>query len=229
MKGREASVVSRRMTAVGIGLAAGLLVVALASLLLLYRIEGAAAPRASSGSSYEGSELDARLAPGFRLMDQFGTSVSLADLRGKVVVLTLLDPDCTDVCPLYAHQFRLADEALGEAAAGVAFVAFNANNKKTAVDNVMAATKQWGMAEMPNWHFLTGSAEELQRVWKTYGLYASGEPKPGKRDEMQHSPAIFVLDQEGRRRWYISTTFEGAPAPSKLIVTHARALLAAES
>lgn len=183
----------------------------------------------SSGSGYEGTELDARPAPDFRLLDQRGVSLALADFRGKVVVLALLDPDCTDVCPLYAHQFRLAHEALGELAAGVAFVAFNASDKKTAVDDVMAATEKWGMAQMPNWHFLTGSAAELEQVWKAYGLYASGEPKPGKRDELQHSPAIFVLDQEGRRRWYISTTFEGAPVPSKLIVQHVRELQGADS
>ncbi|MGQ0654039.1 MAG: hypothetical protein ACT4P4_17540, partial [Betaproteobacteria bacterium] len=55
----------------------------------------------------------------------------------------------------------------------------------------------------------------------------SGPPKPGRAHEKQHSPAIFIIDQEGKRRWYISTNFEGAPPPSALIVQHVRALLAA--
>jgi protein SCO1/2 len=179
----------------------------------------------SSGSGYEGSELDAKPAPDFRLIDQRGRAVSLADLQGKVIVLTLLDPDCTDICPLYAYQFRLAHDALGEDAANVAFVAFNANNQKTAVEDVMAATRKWTMEEIPSWHFLTGTPEQLESVWKAYGLHASGRPKSDKPDELQHSPAVFILDRSGLRRWYLSTNFDGAPPLSDLVVKHVRALL----
>lgn len=52
-------------------------------------------------SGYEGARLDGP-APEFRLTDQNGAAVSLSDFRGKVVVLSVLDPECTDVCPIYA-------------------------------------------------------------------------------------------------------------------------------
>ena len=45
-------------------------------------------------------------AKGFRLTDQHGRTVSLASLRGKVVLLTFLDPVCTTDCPLIAQEFR---------------------------------------------------------------------------------------------------------------------------
>ncbi|MBI4342208.1 MAG: SCO family protein [Candidatus Omnitrophica bacterium] len=177
---------------------------------------------------YEGTKLDGR-APDFRLVDQNGNSVSLSDFRDRVVVLTLLDPDCTDICPIYAHQYRLAYKSLGEHASKVVFLAFNANDEKTSVDDVAAATKKWGMGEIPTWHFLTGSPETLQAVWKAYGLLASGPPKPDKPDEKQHSPAFFMIDQAGQRRWYFSTNFEAAPPASVLIVKHVMALLAEDS
>ncbi|MGH8632192.1 MAG: SCO family protein, partial [Burkholderiales bacterium] len=83
-----------------------------------------------SPASYEGTKLgDA--APGFRLVDQNGAARSLEDFRGKVVVLTLLDPICTDICPIYAYHYRLAYQTLGQDAAKVAFLAFNANDEKT--------------------------------------------------------------------------------------------------
>lgn len=218
-----------RLRSVGLGLAAGALLVLVVGLLVRYQTRGVATSEdASSGSSYQGSRLDAKPAADFRLTDQRGMSVSLAHLRGKVVVLTLLDPDCTDICPLYAYQFRLAHQALGADAAKVAFVAFNANNKKTTVDDVMAATKKWAMEEIPAWHFLTGSPEELKAVWAAYGMHASGDPKPGKPNELQHSPAVFVIDQAGQRRWYLSTSFEGAPPLNTLLVKHVRALLEEE-
>ena len=52
---------------------------------------------------------------------------SLAGLRGKVVLLTFLDPVCTSDCPLIAQEFRASDQMLGRAAADVELVAIVAN------------------------------------------------------------------------------------------------------
>lgn len=65
-------------------------------------------------------------------------------------------------------------------------------------------------------------------MWRAYGLVGSGPPKPGRAREKQHSPAIYVIDQAGKRRWYLSTNFEGAPPASAPIVQHVKALLAAQ-
>lgn len=216
----------RRLRSIGLGVAAGLLVLAVLGAVAWYQPRERAGSR-ESPASYEGTKLgDA--APGFRLTDQNGASRSLEDFRGKVVVLTLLDPICTDICPIYAYHYRLAYQALGQDAAKAAFLAFNANDEKTSVEDVMAATKKWGVAEIPSWHFLTGSPEELRAVWRAYAMLASGPPKPDRPGEKQHSPSIYVIDQAGERRWYFSTNFEDAPAPSALIVKHVKALLAQE-
>ena len=53
-------------------------------------------------------------APGFRLTDQSGRPMTLASLRGKVVLLTFLDPVCTSDCPLIAQEFRAAGQMLGD-------------------------------------------------------------------------------------------------------------------
>lgn len=187
---------------------------------LAWRLNGSP----GTAASYEGTRLSDR-APDFRLEDQNARRISLADFRGSIVVLTLLDPYCTDICPVYAQQYRLAYRSLGPAASKVAFLAFNANDAKTSVRDVAAATAKWGMSEIPSWHFLTGTPGELHAVWRAYGMYASGRPKAGKPAEKEHSPAMYVIDASGKRRWYFSTNFEGAPAPSELIVKHARALL----
>lgn len=216
---------------IGLGVLGGALL-AVAALVAWYQWHQASRPASFQGlpSSYEGTRLDQLdgPAPDFRLLDQNGASVSLAGFRGKVVVLGLLDPDCTDICPIYAYHYRLAYQALGQDAAKVAFLAFNSNDEKTSVEDVMAATRKWGVDEIPTWHFLTGSPEALRAAWKAYGMVASSLPKPGKPGEKAHSPANFVIDQTGKRRWYISTNFEGAPPLSALIVKHAKELLAEE-
>ena len=231
MTSRREDKISALPRSIGLGVLGGALL-AVAALVAWYQWQQASRPVTFQGlpSSYEGTKLDQLEgpAPDFRLLDQNGASVSLADFRGKVVVLGLLDPDCTDICPIYAYHYRLAYQALGPDAAKVAFLAFNSNDEKTSVEDVMAATKKWGVNEIPAWHFLTGSPEELHAAWKSYGMVGSSLAKPDKPNEKAHSAANFVIDQSGRRRWYLSTNFEGAPPLSALLVKHVKALLAEE-
>ena len=66
-------------------------------------------------------------APAFPLTNQHGHPVSLASLRGKVVLLTFLDPVCTSDCPLIAQEFRQADQLLGGQSRQVELVAVVTN------------------------------------------------------------------------------------------------------
>ena len=54
-----------------------------------------------------------RMAPAFALIDQDGRTITSAQLRGKVVLLTFLDPVCDSECPLVANQLATADRRLG--------------------------------------------------------------------------------------------------------------------
>ena len=66
-------------------------------------------------------------AANFTLTSQDGRQVSLASLRGKVVLLTFLDPVCTTDCPLIAQEMRSADAMLGAKASNTELVAVVAN------------------------------------------------------------------------------------------------------
>jgi cytochrome oxidase Cu insertion factor (SCO1/SenC/PrrC family) len=72
-------------------------------------------------------------APDFQLTDQNGQAVSLASLRGKVVLMTFLDPVCTTDCPLIAQEFKQAGVLLGSADSKVELVAIVANQTYRAV------------------------------------------------------------------------------------------------
>ncbi len=207
------------------GVLTGLLIIAAVALgLVSYSVENAT-DEPGGGTRYKGVELDVP-APPFELTDQHGSAVSLADYRGKVVVLTLFDPICTDICPVYANHYRLAYNALDEQKRKeVVFLAFNANDRQTSVEDVMSATQKWGLDRIPTFHFLTGRPGDLATLWDAYNVEASGDPKPGKPDELQHSPAVYLIDQSGQLRRFLSTNFEGAPPLGALIVERARALL----
>jgi len=165
--------------------------------------ESRSSNRLLQGTSYEGTVLEGS-APDFRLIDQNGSSVALSDFRGKVIVLTFLDSRCQDVCPLTALHLRLAYERLKREDVDVSQIVFlgvNVNIEANTPQDVMEFSKEYGVTGIPTWHFLTGTAEELKPVWQAYDIAVL----PQKGGEILHTPGVYLIDQKGQKRWYIST------------------------
>jgi cytochrome oxidase Cu insertion factor (SCO1/SenC/PrrC family) len=108
-------------------------------------------------------------APGFALTDQNGRGVSLASLRGKVVLMMFLDPVCTTDCPIIGQELKQAGVLLGPADQNVELIAVVANPAYRAVAFTRAFDRQEGLDAVPNWRYLTGSASQLGQVWARYG------------------------------------------------------------
>ncbi len=136
-------------------------------------------------------------APAFQLTNQDGQQVSLASLRGKVVLLTFLDPVCTSDCPLIAQEFRQADQLLGGQRRQVELVAVVANPVYNALSYTQAFDRQERMNTLPNWDYLTGSVAQLKQVWRQYGIAAQILPAGGM---IGHSDVAYVIDRSGRTR-----------------------------
>jgi cytochrome oxidase Cu insertion factor (SCO1/SenC/PrrC family) len=136
-------------------------------------------------------------APAFALTDQNGSQVSLASLRGKVVLLTFLDPVCTSDCPLIAQEFRDADQLLGASAHRVELVAIVANPVYRSVAYTRAFDRQEGLSGVPKWLFLTGSLAQLQQAWRNYAVAAQILAPGGM---IAHSDLAYVIDGAGHTR-----------------------------
>jgi cytochrome oxidase Cu insertion factor (SCO1/SenC/PrrC family) len=141
-------------------------------------------------------------APGFSLTDQYGRTVSLASLRGKVVLFTGLDPVCTSDCPLIGQFFRQAAQILGADAKRVELVAVVLNPNYTSLSAIQAFDRQDGLNKVPDWLYLTGSLRQLQSVWHAYGLVA--EDVPGGAMVL-HNEQAYVIDADGRVRLEFGT------------------------
>ena len=137
-------------------------------------------------------------APAFSLTDQDGRSVTLASLRGKVVLLTFLDDTCSVDCPLIAQEFRQAGQLLGADTARVELVAINYNPLDTQVSYIQAFDHQEGMAGVPNWRYLTGTLAQLQQVWRQYAIVPPEILPAGSM--IGHGDYAFVIDQAGHMR-----------------------------
>jgi cytochrome oxidase Cu insertion factor (SCO1/SenC/PrrC family) len=136
-------------------------------------------------------------APAFTLTDQDGRQVSLASLRGKVVLLTFLDPVCTSDCPLIAQEFRQADQVLGAKSRNVELVAIVANPLYHSVAYTRAFDSQERLTSVPNWLYLTGSLTQLQQAWRNYAVAAQILPGGGM---IAHSDVAYVIDAHGHTR-----------------------------
>jgi cytochrome oxidase Cu insertion factor (SCO1/SenC/PrrC family) len=138
-------------------------------------------------------------APGFTLRDQQGRLTSLAEFRGKVVVLTFIDPYCTQICPLTTQSMVEALRELGPAAAQrVQLLGIDANPLKTQVSDVAAYTRAHEL--QGRWRFLTGSRAQLERVWHDYHVYVAAV-----NDDIDHEAIVYLIDGRGRERNVYST------------------------
>ena len=136
-------------------------------------------------------------APGFTLTDQQGQPVSLADLRGKAVLLTFLDPVCVSDCPLIAQEFRQAGQLLGADSGRVELVAVDVNPLYYQAAYTQAFDREEGLANVANWVFLTSSPGRLRQVYNAYGVGSQTLPAGAM---LGHSDIAFAIDPAGHLR-----------------------------
>jgi cytochrome oxidase Cu insertion factor (SCO1/SenC/PrrC family) len=146
--------------------------------------------------SGDSETLDLPAAP-FQLTDQNGQTVTQASLRGKVVLLTFLDPVCTTDCPLIAQELKQAGTLLGAQDKDVMLVAVVANPTYRSTVFTQAFDRQEGLAAVPNWLYLTGSSSQLAALWRQYGVTVENLPAGAMS---AHNDLVLVIDRSGEVR-----------------------------
>lgn len=178
--------------------------------------------------TYQGVELN-EAAPEFQLTDQNGATVALADFRGKIAILSFMDTKCIDTCPLTAHHFVQTYQQLNDAQkAQVVFLGINVNLDAASVEDVNKISQAWRLNEIPQWHFLTGSAELLEPVWQGYYVSVVGEG--AEHEALTHTPGTYIIDPLGQMRWYVSTPYaqndsEWIPPLYEILLSHVKEIL----
>ena len=153
-------------------------------------------------------------APGFTLTDQGGHPMSLAGLRGQVVVLDFMDPHCTDICPIVSREFLDAYRDLGATAPRVVFLAVNVNRYHLQVADVAAFSGEQQLTQIPAWHFLTGSYPSLRAVWQAYQIEVDA---PGPDADVVHSSQMYFIDRQGRERFLADPTVDHTASGSSYL------------
>ncbi len=131
-------------------------------------------------------------APDFTLRDQSGRSVSMSGLRGRVLALTFLDTQCTNLCPLQARFLGTAQSDLGTSTP-LSIVVISVRPAADTPDTIAKFASANGLGR--NYYWLTGTPAQLSAVWNEYGVavqVASGD--------LEHSSVIYLVDPHGFER-----------------------------
>ena len=155
---------------------------------------------ASNSSGLEGTDLGNVPAPNFQLTDQQGKTVSLAQFRGKPVVVTFMYTHCPDVCPLTAERLHSTMLKLGNQAQNVGILAVSTDPKRDTAAEALKFSQAHNMQDY--WHFLIGKEQTLSPIWSEYSIYAQQQ-----QQNINHTMALYVIDKQGRERVFLSSDF----------------------
>jgi cytochrome oxidase Cu insertion factor (SCO1/SenC/PrrC family) len=136
-------------------------------------------------------------APDFALTNQDGKPATLSSFRGKVVLLTFLDPVCTTDCTFMGQEFLRAGQLLAADRSRVELVGVVVNPVFYSQAVVRAYDQQEGLSALPNWEYLTGAPAQLEKAWKPYGVIGESLPAGAM---IAHNDIAYVIDQSGQIR-----------------------------
>jgi cytochrome oxidase Cu insertion factor (SCO1/SenC/PrrC family) len=134
-------------------------------------------------------------APALDLTDQQGRAWTLARTRGRVVVVSFLNAECNDLCPVQAQEITQADGLLGPRATSVEFVVVNSDPLETSLAVTPPALTQTGLSGLGNVTFLTGPLPTLGRTWNAYGVTVAVSTTTRL---VSHTNVMDFIDPRGR-------------------------------
>jgi protein SCO1/2 len=130
---------------------------------------------------------DAR-APDFRLRDQDGTPVAMADYRGRTVVMTFVYSTCKDTCPAQVQSIRGALDQLGHDVPALAISVDAGRDTPRSVDRF---DSEQGIGNRLRW--VLGREAQLRPLWEGYHTTS-------QLPSQEHLARLVLVDKRGFQR-----------------------------
>ncbi len=128
------------------------------------------------------------------LVDQDGRALTLADLRGRVLVAAMMYSSCTTVCPRVTEDMKRIEQQLSGRTTGddVGFVLFSLDPGRDTPAALRRFAKAHALAHS-SWRLLAASEDGVRDLSAVLGVKYKAEAG----GEIAHSAMIFVIDREG--------------------------------
>ncbi|MDR2626106.1 MAG: SCO family protein [Zoogloeaceae bacterium] len=155
------------------------------------------AEEAPAASPFHAKEIQAHYGEGFEMTDIQGQTRSLADWRGKVVLVFFGYTHCPDACPSALYRFSQVMELLGQEAAQVQVLFVTLDPARDTPE----VLRNYAPAFHPSFVGLYTSPErtpEMARAFHVVYRIAPGETPD--RYSVDHSVGTYAYDPTGRLR-----------------------------
>jgi protein SCO1 len=142
----------------------------------------------------------AEFARHLELPDADGKARTLADWKGKVVVVFFGYTQCPDVCPTTMAELATIRKSLGAEGAKVESVFVTIDPERDTPEILKAYVGNFG----PGFTALRGTPEQTAAAAKEFKVFYAKVPgRVAGSYTMDHSAASFVFDPAGRVRLYV--------------------------
>jgi protein SCO1/2 len=132
----------------------------------------------------------------FTLTDQDGKPFRFKNGRGKLVLATFIFTTCPDVCPLLTAKFAAIQRTLDENKTKdylLLSISTDPERDRAAVLKEFAGRFR---ADLRNWSFLTGSRQDLAKVWNIFRVNVTKT----QAGDVNHTTLTTLIDRHGNRR-----------------------------
>ena len=145
----------------------------------------------------------------FELVDHYAQRRTLADFRGKVVMVFFGYTNCPDVCPTAVAEMAQVVQRLGADGNRVQVLFITTDPARDTAERLAT----YVTAFHPSFLGLRGTPEQIAQVAKDFKVYYQADEPKGSHtahaDEarqylVMHTSGIFVFDRTGRLRLYVS-------------------------
>jgi protein SCO1/2 len=146
------------------------------------------------------AETDHRITD-FTLINHLGDTISLADVRGKILVVDFFFTRCGTICPIMTSNLKLIHDKLPD---GVRLLSHSVTPQADSVSVLFSYAERYGASDA-KWWFLTGAKEEVYRLARK-SYFACLDEGDGGYQDFVHTENVVLVDTEGRLRGFYDGT-----------------------
>jgi protein SCO1/2 len=168
-------------------------------LIVLIGVVGAVTLFLPKTESFRGTLYDPALpAYEIELTQGNGSSFRLSEMQGNNVLLFFGYTSCPDVCPTTLSEMKRVLSELGADAEHVKVVFVTVDPERDTPEKL----REYVSIFNPTFIGLSGSVEELQKVWSDYGVYREEEQMPNSATGylVNHTARVYLIDRDGNLR-----------------------------
>ena len=139
-------------------------------------------------------------AKGFALTDHNGKPRTLADFKGKVVVVFFGYTQCPDVCPTTLSELAGIKNALGSEAERLQVIFITLDPQRDTPELMAGFVPAFDSSFLGLW----GEQAVIDKVAKDFKVFAQKVPsKDSKSYTIDHTAGSYVFDDQGRIRLFV--------------------------